>query len=107
MVSIEWCKKQNKGIRFTRPNKIISNDYLRKADEALKVLQASPSEEWKAVTGYYACYNGIYALLQKAGIVCEIHDCTLLLLKFLDFNEEKINFIENLKTQRINAQYYT
>lgn len=107
MASIEWCKNQNKGIRFTKPNSVIANDYIRKADEALNVLQVSPSKEWKAVSAYYACYDALYALLQKAGIICEIHDCSIALMYFFGFTQEEMKFMEDLKTQRTNAQYYT
>lgn len=106
MVSIEWCGKQRNGIRFTKPNNIIAEDYIRKADEALVIFIMSPSSEWKAVSSYYACYDGLYALLQKAGIVCEIHECTIELMKYFDFNNEEINFVKNMKVQRVNAQYY-
>jgi uncharacterized protein (UPF0332 family) len=106
MASIDWCKKQAKGIRFTKPNDIISKDYFRKADEALSVLVTSPSEEWRAIAAYYACYDAVYALFQKVGIVCEIHDCTLELMSFFGFSGDEIKFIKDLKIQRINAQYY-
>ena len=50
-------------------------------------------------------FSGVNA--QKAGIICEIHDCTIALMPFFGFHKEQIQFFENLKTQRINAQYYT
>ena len=106
MTKLEWCKKQSKGIRVIEPNINVANSYLEKADEALKVMISSPSKEWKIITGYYACYNCLYALLQKIGIKCEIHSCSIALMRFFDFEKRDIEFMENLKEKRINVQYY-
>ena len=97
------CEKK---IRMMEPNSIIANDYIRKAEEALKNMEITPSIEWKVVSAYYACYNALYAILQRTGINCENHDCTIKLMASLDFTQEKITFMKELKTQRINAQYY-
>lgn len=106
MAGIEWCKSQKKGIRLCPPSPIIARDYLRKADGSLAMMQSSPPGEWKVVGAYYACYEALYALLQKAGIICEIHDCTLALMPYFGFEKTEIEFLSWLKTQRINAQYY-
>jgi len=49
----------------------------------------------------------LYALLQKAGIKSEIHECSIALMEFFDFSKEDIGFIKRLKDKRIDAQYYT
>lgn len=67
--------------------------------------------DWIATTAYYSRYFVIYALFQKAGIKCEIHDCTISLMYFL-LVEEKIieeKFYQELqaaKKIRVDLQYY-
>ncbi len=106
MDKLKWCVKQTKGIRVIEPNDIIARDYIRKADGSLAMMVTSPSDEWKAVGAYYATYEALYGLLQKAGVKCEIHDCSLALMPFLHFSDDEINFVQFLKKQRIDAQYY-
>ncbi len=106
MANLAWCKKQIQGIRLIEPNRLIANDYLRKAEGSLAMVEQASSEEWKAVGAYYAVYEAFYALLQETGIKCEIHDCTLALLPFFSFTAEEIQLFHFLKEQRINAQYY-
>ena len=56
--------------------------------------------------GYYACYNAFYGLLLKSGIKCEIHDCSIeLLTLFEELSKYKV-FLEKLKSDRKDAQYY-
>jgi len=65
---------------------------------------------WLATTKYYCEYFSTYALLQKIGIKCEIHECTIEIAKLL----EEINIIpegyskklEDDKGLRIDNQYY-
>jgi uncharacterized protein (UPF0332 family) len=65
---------------------------------------------WLATTKYYSEYFSIYALLQKIGIKCEIHDCTTEIAKLLE--EIKIipsgysKRLEDDKELRIDNQYY-
>ncbi len=105
MEKIEWCKKQIKGIRIINPNENIANSYIKKAEESLIMIEkATPS--WKIICAYYACYDMLYALYMKTGIKCEIHDCSIELMKIFNFEEENIDFFEKLKEDRINVQYY-
>jgi uncharacterized protein (UPF0332 family) len=107
MEKIDWCKKQKRGIRKIEPSSNVAKDYFSKADNSLAVMESSPNDEWKVISAYYACYNSIYALLQKAGIKCEIHDCTLALMVKFDFSDTEISFMKELIIARHNAQYYT
>lgn len=106
MNKIKWCKKQVKGIKIVEINENLSKNYLLKSEDALGVMINSPSEDWKIITAYYACYNSLYALFQAVGIKCEIHNCSLELMKFFPFSKEEIDFLEDLKEKRINVQYY-
>ncbi|MBL7169575.1 MAG: HEPN domain-containing protein [Candidatus Aenigmarchaeota archaeon] len=109
---IIWCSEQKSGIKIVRPNDNLSEAYLKKANEALRVMNKirGVSKDWSVSSAYYARYNAIYALLVKCGIKSEIHDCTLVLFRFLfdeNFDENLFDDIDDAKEQRINTQYYT
>ncbi len=106
MEQLDWCKRQKKGIRLIEPNENVARDYFVKADNALIMASTVESGEWKATGAYYACYDALYALLQMAGVKCKIHDCSIALMRFFDFQNEDIEFVKGLKLNRINAQYY-
>jgi hypothetical protein len=106
MNKIRWCSLQKEGIKLIEPNETIGKKYLADADSDMKDMQAA-SVKWKNIVSYYACYNAFYGILQKIGIKCEIHECTLELIKFLDqFSEKQKKLLESLKQTRIDVQYY-
>lgn len=106
MVSIAWCLKQKDGIELIGPSDNLYDSYLKEATETLEQL-LNTKGKWQVIMAYYACYNALYALLQKAGIKCEIHDCTIKLIEIIPgFSKEDMLFLQNLKQQRIQAQYY-
>ena len=107
MDKIEWCYKQKFGIRIIEPNEHIAKDYFKKAEESLTVMQTTKINDWKIISAYYSCYYVLYALLQRIGIKCEIHECSIELMKFFNFKENEIEFIKKLKDKRIDSQYYT
>ncbi len=102
---IEWCIKQNKGIKLVDPNDTLCNEYLKSSEEDLINLE-KVSGKWISVTAYYSCYNALYALLCKIGIKCEIHECTIALMSLVGYENKDIGFIEDLKKERIDTQYY-
>jgi len=65
---------------------------------------------WLATTKYYIKYFAAYSLLMKIGIKCEVHDCTIALVKFLEDEgviERGISeMLEKDKELRIDNQYY-
>ncbi len=69
-------------------------------------MSVSPSNDWKIISAYYACYYSLYALLQQVGIKSEIHDCTLALMILFSFTDKEIEFLRKLKDKRINVQYF-
>ncbi|MBU0460378.1 MAG: hypothetical protein KJ771_06245 [Nanoarchaeota archaeon] len=106
MNKIKWCLKQKKGIELVEPNENLSKAYFKDADDTLESMSTSKGM-WETVMAYYACYHALYALLMKAGIKCEIHDCTLALMeKMAGFDRNDTLFLVKLKEQRIRAQYY-
>jgi len=103
---IKWCCKQSKGISFIDPNDNLSEEYIKEADSSLESM-LSTKGKWKTIIAYYSCYNAIYSILMKTGIKCEIHDCSISLMAYFDeFTEEDIEFINSLKKDRIDNQYY-
>jgi len=110
MVSIEWCLKQEKGLRLIPPNKNMSDSYLKMALESVGVLSGvEKSRIWTATTVYYIFYYSLYSLMLRIGVKCEIHSCSLEFMKvFLkDFYDLKdIEMIEKAFSARIDLQYY-
>jgi len=113
MKKINWCKKQERGIKLIEPNENLSKEYFENAEESLRVLRSikeTQSNMWLATTKYYIEYFAVYSILMKLGIKCEIHDCTISLTKFLE-SEEIIKegfskILESDKELRIDNQYY-
>jgi hypothetical protein len=113
MDKISWCKTQEKGIRIIEPNDNLSEEYYKNSEESLKVLRSikeTKSNMWLATTKYYIEYFAVYSVLMKIGIKCEIHDCTIALINFLEKEGViKSGISKNLekdKELRIENQYY-
>ena len=113
MKKIIWCKKKKDGIKIQEPNDNLSREYYENAEESLRVLRninETKSNMWLATTKYYIEYFAVYSVLMKIGIKCEIHDCTIELVKFLEKEgvlETGTNKILNYdKELRIDNQYY-
>ena len=113
MNKINWCKKKKHGIQIQEPNENLSREYYENAEESMKVLKSikeTKSNMWLATTKYYIEYFAVYSVLMKIGIKCEIHDCTIALIKFLE-DEDIIEkgtskLLEEDKELRIDNQYY-
>ena len=112
MATIKWCKNQKKGIKLIEPNDNLFEEYIQTAQESLDVLRGiqGKSKVWLATTKYYCEYFAFYALLMKAGIKCEIHDCTIALCYLLEelgiVPEGYASILEQDKQLRIDNQYY-
>jgi len=102
---IDWCQKQNKGIKLIQPNNAISDNYFKESLSDFSMIE-KVNPKWKAVTSYYSCYNALYAILARIGIKCEIHDCTIALMLLLGFEKGDLSFLTSLKDERVNLQYY-
>jgi hypothetical protein len=103
---ISWCKKQKKGIELVEPNENLCEAYFEESMNTLRLIKGEKNK-WELIMAYYSCYNALYSILMKLGIKCEIHDCTINLMKIIDgFNVQDIEFISDLKIRRIRAQYY-
>lgn len=102
---IKWCLCQKKGITIIEPKPHLSKSYIQEADETLENV-FSAKGKWKTITAYYACYSALYSVLMKCGIQSEIHECSIALMNFFEFSDDEKTFMQNLKEDRIQAQYY-
>ena len=106
--AIIWCFKIKDGLKIVEPNQILSKTYLEQAKSSM--LRANKNFEdkdllWTTVTAYYAEYYALYSFLQKIGISCENHMCSIMAVTKLLGKEKTKKIIEH-KEKRIDAQYY-
>lgn len=105
---IKWCFGLKDGLKITEPNKILAESYLKEAKASLARADKNFQDKdllWTTVVIYYAEYYALYSFLQRIGVKCENHFCSILAVKLL-LGEEKIKTINYHKDKRIDAQYY-
>lgn len=105
---LKWCFKIKDGLRIVEPNERLSKSYLEQAKSSL--LRAKKDFEdkdllWTTVAIYYAEYYALYSFLQRIGVKCENHSCSILAVGIL-LGEDKTKTINEHKYKRIDAQYY-
>src|SRR3989344_7996426 len=104
---IEQLIKEEK-IKIVEPSKEISNSYNEKSRNSLKAARILLEQDLLAEAtsmAYYAMYHKATSLFYLAGIKCENHTATILLLKDLfNINNKEISIA---KKERIDKQYYT
>lgn len=103
-----WCFKIKDGLKVVQPNDRLSRSYLEQAKSSL--LRAKKDFEdkdllWTTIAIYYAEYYALYSFLQKIGLKCENHSCSILAVGIL-LGEDKTKTINEHKDKRIDAQYY-
>ena len=106
--NLKWCFKIKDGLRLVEPNERLSKSYLEQAKSSL--LRAEKDFEdkdllWTTVAVYYAEYYALYSFLQRIGVKCENHSCSILAVSIL-LGKDKIKIINVHKDKRIDAQYY-
>ena len=60
---IEWCLKQNRGIKIEKTNEDLCNVYLKKAESSLNMLSSALEKnevDWITTTAYYARYFSFF-----------------------------------------------
>lgn len=96
-------------LELVEPSEEICNSYLEKADNCLKsakILLQNNLYENSVSMSYYAMYDSLTAVLFKAGIKCENHTASIMLLKKLFGKLEMFRMISFAKEERIDKQYY-
>ncbi len=105
---INWCFKLKDGLRIVESNERLAKSYLEESKSSLKRADKNFKDGdllWTTVVIYYAEYYALYSFLQRIGIKCENHFCSILATTYL-LGEDKTNTINRHKDKRINAQYY-
>jgi len=105
---LNWCFKLKDGLKIVEPNERLSKSYIEQAKSSL--LRAEKDFEdkdllWSTVAIYYAEYYALYSFLQRIGVKCENHACSILAVTLL-LGEDKTKTINQHKDKRIDAQYY-
>lgn len=111
MVSLKWCCNQKDGIKLIEPNINLAQGYLKMAENSLGTMNRERSYNlmFSISACYYSMYYSLYAICMKLGIKCEIHSCTIELMKklFIDFYSiDDVKTIKKAFDARNTAQYY-
>ena len=105
---LNWCFKIKDGLAMAEPNERLAKSYLEEAKASLERAEKNFADGdllWTTVVIYYAEYYALYSFLQRIGVKCENHACSILATTFL-LGEEKTKTINKHKGKRIDAQYY-
>lgn len=105
---LNWCFKLKDGLKVAEPNERLSKSYLEQAKSSLLRAEKDLNDKdflWATVTIYYAEYYALYSFLQRIGVKCENHACSILAATVL-LGEDKTKTINLHKDKRIDAQYY-
>ena len=105
---LNWCFKLKDGLKIVEPNEKLSKSYLEQAKSSLLRAEKDLNDNdflWATVAIYYSEYYAIYSFLQRIGIKCENHACSILATTLL-LGEDKTKTINQHKGKRIDAQYY-
>src|SRR3989338_1440980 len=105
---LSWCFRLKDGLKIVEPNERLSKSYLEQAKSSLLRAEKDLNDKdllWSTVAIYYAEYYALYSFLQKMGIKCENHACSILVTSFL-LGEDKTKTINEHKDKIIDAQDY-
>ena len=105
---LKWCFGLKDGLRIVESNERLARSYLKEAKASLERAEKNFNDGdllWATVVIYYAEYYALYSFLQKIGIKCENHFCSIQAVSFL-LGEDKTEIINLHKDKRIDAQYY-
>lgn len=106
--SLKWCFKLKDGLKILEQDDDLARSYLEEAKSSLKRAQRNFLENdllWTTVVIYYAEYYALYSFLQKIGIKCENHFCSILAAGSL-LGLDKVKTINEHKDKRVDALYY-
>ena len=104
----KWCFKLKDGLRVVEPNERLAKLYIEESKSSLERAEKNFKDKdlmWTTVVIYYAEYYALYSFLQRIGVKCENHTCSILAAGYA-LGEEKTSIINRHKEKRIDAQYY-
>jgi uncharacterized protein (UPF0332 family) len=96
------------GLRIVGPDEALAKSYLGEAKSSLKRAEKDLEDGdllWSTVVIYYSEYYALYSFLQRIGIKCENHFCSILAAEKL-LGSVRVRTINEHKGKRIDAQYY-
>lgn len=105
---LKWCFGLKDGLKIVEPNERLAKSYIHEAKLSLERAEKNFQDKdllWTTVVIYYAEYYSLYSFLQRIGIKCENHSCSILAVLFV-LGKEKTATIQHHKEKRIDAQYY-
>ena len=105
---LKWCFGLKDGLRIVEPNERLAKSYLEEAKASLERADKNFKDGdllWTTVVVYYAEYYALYSFLQRIGVKCENHFCSILAAGLI-LGEDKTETINQHKDKRIDAQYY-
>jgi len=105
---LAWCFRLKDGLKIVEPNERLSKSYLEQAKSSLLRAEKDLNDKdflWATVAIYYAEYYSLYSFLQRIGVKCENHACSILTVTLL-LGNDKTKTINEHKDKRIDAQYY-
>ncbi len=109
MDKLKWCLR--KGMVLVEPNERLAKGYLKMAEDSFGTMDREKDKNsvFSISAGYYLIYYSLYAVMQKIGVKCEIHSCSIEFMKLflMDFYwEEDVRLIETAFSVRNTLQYY-
>src|SRR3989338_3429332 len=105
---LQWCFGLKDGLQIAETYERLAKSYQEEAKASLERTEKNFKDGdmlWSTVVIYYAEYYALYAFLQRIGVKCENHFCSILAAGFL-LGEDKGATINSHKDKRIDAQYY-
>jgi uncharacterized protein (UPF0332 family) len=105
---LNWCFRLKEGPKIVESNERLSKSYLEQAKSSLLRAEKDLNDKdflWATVAIYYAEYYALYSFLQRIGIKCENHSCSILAVSIL-LGDNRTKTINSHKDKRIDAQYY-
>ena len=106
---LQWCFGLKDGLQIAETYERLAKSYQEEAKASLERAEKNFKDGdmlWSTVVIYYAEYYALYSFLQRIGVKCENHFCSILAAGKL-LGEEKVDVINRHKDRRIDAQYYT
>ncbi|MFH1471466.1 MAG: hypothetical protein ABIF85_01080 [Nanoarchaeota archaeon] len=106
--SLKWCARLKDGISITEQDETLAKSYLNEAKASLRRAEKNLADGdllWATVVIYYAEYYALYSFLQRIGVKCENHFCSILAVERLA-GMQRTNTIKQHKGKRLDAQYY-
>ena len=109
MDKIKWCLKQ--GMKLVDSNERLAQGYLKMAEDSFGTMNREKDKNavFSVSAGYYTIYYSLYAVMQKIGVKCEIHSCSIEFMKqFLTtlYSQEDVELVELAFSSRNLLQYY-